>query len=150
MIELHKLSNKCKYALRAVFELSLRVSSFPVKIHQIAESQQIPSRFLEVILAELKQGGFVESRRGKEGGYILAKRANNLTVGDIISFIHSNGDNGSLAEQDKTDLIGSYAFSKLWQSVSKAVADIYNNTTFADLVEEELAKRKKYVSNYVI
>lgn len=150
MIELQKLSNKCKYALRAVFELSLRGGSSPVKIQQIAEAQAIPPRFLEVILAELKQGGFVESRRGKEGGYILAKSAYDLSIGEVVSFILGDGGNDSLVEQDKIDLVGSYAFSKLWRNISDAISDIYNNTTFADLVEQELAMRKKYVPNYVI
>jgi len=150
MIELQKLSNKCKYALRAVFELTLRGSSAPVKIQQIAEAQAIPPRFLEVILSELKQGGFVESRRGKEGGYILAIPAYDLSVGEVISFILGSGGNDSLAEQNKPNLVGSYAFSRLWHNVSDAISNIYNNITFADLVEQEQAMRKKYVPNYVI
>lgn len=147
MIELQKLSNKCKYALRAIFELALRGSSAPVKIQQIAEAQAIPPRFLEVILAELKQGGFVESRRGKEGGYILARLANKLTVGEVIGFIQGNGVK---RDQKEPDLIGKYAFLRLWQDISNAISNIYDNTTFADLIKEELSKRRRYIPNYVI
>jgi Rrf2 family cysteine metabolism transcriptional repressor len=150
MLEIQRFSNKCKYALRAVFELALRENSTPVKIHQIAEAQSIPPRFLEVILAELKQGGFLESRRGKEGGYILAKPADELSIGEIITFILGKGDNRQIAETNKQDLVGSYVFSKLWQRINIAVSDIYNNTTFADLVEEEIVIRKKYIPSYVI
>ncbi len=69
------VSQKSQYALRAVFELARRNGGLPVKIADIAEAQAIPQRFLEVIMNQLKQGGFVESRRGKRGGYLLARSA---------------------------------------------------------------------------
>jgi hypothetical protein len=59
------ISQKCEYAVRAVFELAKRVGRGPVRIADIAEAQAIPVRFLEVILSQLKQGGFVDSQRGK-------------------------------------------------------------------------------------
>ena len=68
------LTQKCQYAMRAVFELAKREGRGPVKINEIAEAQAIPQRFLENILNQLRQGGVVESRRGKEGGW-PARRA---------------------------------------------------------------------------
>ena len=62
------VSQKCQYALRAVFELAKQYGKGPTKILHIAELQAIPVRFLEVILVQLKRGGFVDSQRGKEGG----------------------------------------------------------------------------------
>ena len=76
-----RISKKCQYALRAVFELAVRNTGQPVKIQQIAGAQNIPPRFLEVILNQLRHAGFVESRRGNEGGYMLAPGAEELTVG---------------------------------------------------------------------
>ena len=61
------VSQKCQYALRAVFELASRETHDPVKIAKIAESQKIPQKFLELILSQLKQGGFLGSRRGADG-----------------------------------------------------------------------------------
>ena len=61
------VSQKCQYALRALFELAKRNGEGPVKIAAIAKAQAIPPRFLEVILSQLKQGSFVESQRGSEG-----------------------------------------------------------------------------------
>ena len=60
------ISQKCQYGLRAVLELSLRIGRGPVKTGDIAKAQSIPLKFLEVILVELKHGGFVESRRGHQ------------------------------------------------------------------------------------
>ena len=58
------LSVKAEYALQAIFDLALQKPGAPIKIADIAERQRIPQKFLELILASLKQGGFVESRRG--------------------------------------------------------------------------------------
>ena len=63
------VSSKCYYALRAVYALAEHQRPEPMKIAEIAEREQIPIRFLEVILNQLKGGGFVQSRRGAEGGY---------------------------------------------------------------------------------
>jgi Rrf2 family protein len=79
-----RISKKCQYGLQAVFELAVRKTGQPVKIHQIAGAQNIPPRFLEVILNQLRHAGFVESRRGNEGGYMLARDAEELTVGQVI------------------------------------------------------------------
>ena len=84
------ISVKGEYALHAVFDLALQRPGEPVKIADIARRQQIPQKFLELILAGLKQGGFVESRRGAEGGYLLAKPADSITVGDVIRFMEGS------------------------------------------------------------
>ncbi len=65
------ISVKGEYALLALFDLALQRAGEPVKISAIAQRQGIPQKFLELILATLKQGGLVESRRGAEGGYLL-------------------------------------------------------------------------------
>ena len=82
-----QLSQKCQYAIRAVFQLAKEHGGGPIKIADVAEAQAIPPRFLELILGELKQGGFTESRRGKRGGYLLARPPAQITVGDIIRFV---------------------------------------------------------------
>ena len=71
------VSSKCYYALRAIYALSEHPGPDPLKIAEIAEREQIPVRFLEVILGQLKGGGFVRSRRGAEGGYNLARSPSN-------------------------------------------------------------------------
>src|SRR5271165_341165 len=67
------ISVKGEYALQAIFDLASNTASEPVKIADIARRQKIPQKFLELILANLKQGAFVESRRGAEGGYLWAR-----------------------------------------------------------------------------
>jgi Rrf2 family transcriptional regulator, cysteine metabolism repressor len=81
------ISQKTQYAVRAVFELAKRKDIGATKITEFAEPQTIPKRFLEDILNQLKGGGFVESIRGKYGGYLLAREPKDLTVGEILRFI---------------------------------------------------------------
>jgi len=144
------LTQKCRYALRAIFELALRDSTEPVKIHDIASAQAIPPRFLEVILSELRHGGFVESRRGNDGGYILARSPRSLTIGEVISFLQGGSYLSYKAEKVRFHLMGDYAFTEMWGKISTAISDTYDNTTFAYLVERELVKRKQYIPDYAI
>ncbi|MHC4573253.1 MAG: RrF2 family transcriptional regulator [Planctomycetota bacterium] len=150
MLGPHRLSQKCRYALRALFELSLRGENSPVKARDIASAQAIPLRFLEVILAELKNAGFVESKRGNGGGYILARSPSNLTVGEVISFVQGGLTKRIPDEGDGAAITGDYVFSRMWRRVSTLISDVYDQTTFADLVQEELDRRRPFVLNYAI
>ena len=78
------ISVKSAYALHAIFDLATQPSDQPVKIADIARRQHIPQKFLELILASLKHGGFVESRRGAEGGYRLARPASEIKIGHVV------------------------------------------------------------------
>ncbi len=143
-----KISKKCQYALKAVFELAWRDQGEPIRAYEIAEAQRISPRFMEIILNELKHGGFVESRRGNVGGYMLAKDARDLTVREIIEYIEGPI---SLAENSgDTTSIGNEAFTELWQEVNNAVGEVCESKSFADLVKFEQAKRDKCALNYTI
>jgi len=80
------VSQKSRYALKAVLELSFRFGQGPISISQIAKAQAIPARFLEAILAQLKRG-VRGSRRGNEGGYILARPPAEVSVGDVLQVL---------------------------------------------------------------
>jgi len=150
MLVSERLSQKCRYALRALFELTLRGTSEPVKIQNIASAQGIPPRFLEVILAELKHGGFVESMRGSDGGYILAQPAHKLTIGEVLAFLRKGASYRNRQGLQKAELFGDYALSEMFKKVTNAVSMVYDQTTFADLVDRELAIRNAQVPNYII
>jgi Rrf2 family protein len=81
------ISQKAKYALRALTALAHAEDGEPLLIADIAESQSIPKKFLEQILLDLKRSGFVMSRRGKLGGYLLLKPANEITFGQVLRLI---------------------------------------------------------------
>lgn len=147
------VSKKSQYALRAIFELALRNSDRPVKIREIAAAQNIPARFLEVILNELRHAGLVQSQRGNEGGYMLPQRPEELTVGEVIRCVQGPvsmmGDEQRKAGES-VSFFGDCAFEQLWENVNGAISEVWDNTTFAELVEYERAKKRISVSNYSI
>src|SRR5258708_20179334 len=96
------ISVKGEYALQAIFDLSSQPPGQPVKIADIARRQNIPQKFLELILASLKQGGFVESRRGAEGGYLLARSASLITIAEENRFFDA-GQNAKPRPNPRSD-----------------------------------------------
>src|SRR3979409_1601599 len=125
------ISVKGEYALQAIFDLAANAGPEPVKIAEIARRQKIPQKFLELILASLKQGGFVESRRGAEGGYLLAKRPESITVGDVLRYVE-----GRQEERSRLRKQTGSAFSDLWERADRAIDGVLDSTTFAHLVRE--------------
>lgn len=147
-----KISKKGQYALRAIFELAWRKTNEPVKIHSIARAQGISPRFTEIILNDLKHAGLVDSKRGKDGGYILAKDASIITVGEVIE--HIQGHIAFMPDltrtKSDTTFLGEHTFRALWQEINKAVSEVCFKKTFADLIKYEETKRKRCVPNYSI
>lgn len=78
------ITMKTKYALKALCRLALSQTGEPVLIADIAEAEHIPRKFLELILAELKQHGILQSRKGRGGGYLLAKNPDTITVAAVL------------------------------------------------------------------
>ena len=139
------ISVKGEYALQAVFDLSSQPPGHPVKIADIARRQKIPQKFLELILASLKQGGFVESRRGAEGGYLLAKGPESIRVGDVIRFVEGPRDERTRARRNAES-----PFADMWQRVNRTVSEVLDQTSFADLERQWKEKRTKFVPNWEI
>lgn len=135
------ISVKGEYALQAIFDLASQPPGEPVKIADIARRQKIPQKFLELILAGLKQGGFVESRRGAEGGYKLARPADQITIGEVLRFV----ENGKRARHTTAS-----AFTDLWQRVDESVSSILDRTSFAELVRRWQESQTKYIPNWQI
>lgn len=134
------VTQKCQYALRALFELAKNEQRGIVRSADIAERQAIPKRFLEVILHQLRQGGFVDSQRGKDGGFFLARPAASISVGEIIRFI--DGPMTPVACQrnsahDRCDLKGGCVFFSLWDEARDALERVYDTKTLKDLVDRE-------------
>jgi Rrf2 family cysteine metabolism transcriptional repressor len=139
------ISVKGEYALQAIFDLASNPGKEPVKIAEIARRQKIPQKFLELILASLKQGGFVESRRGAEGGYLLSKRADAITIGEVLRFVE-----GRQEERSRLRRQSGSAFADLWERVDQAMDSVLDATSFAQLAREWKEKHSRFVPNWEI
>jgi Rrf2 family cysteine metabolism transcriptional repressor len=138
------ISNKCIYGLKAMLELAAREGNRPVTIGDIAEVRGIPERFLEAIMRQLKQAQLVESVRGKEGGYYLAKPAARITVGQVISLFEGPlfALNDGKREPD--------VFRGVWKDADAALARVLDKTSFAELAEREKNQRLAGATSYSI
>jgi len=137
------ISSKGQYALRAIFDLAAQNTGQPVKIASIARRQNIPQKFLELILPSLKQGGFVESRRGVGGGYSLARHPETITVGEVLRVV-----DGPPRKQRNQE--GETPLSDLWRHVDRSVAGIVDSASFASIVREWTDKQRTYTPDWEI
>lgn len=141
-----QLTQRCQYALRALFELARQADAKPespvLPAGDIARAQAIPKRFLDGILLELRQAGFVTARRGKAGGFLLSRPADSIRVGEVIR--HYNGAmlpvdcrQGSGAP---CPLLGGCVFLSLWDEARAALEGVYDRVSLAELVRREKAR----------
>jgi Rrf2 family cysteine metabolism transcriptional repressor len=140
------VSVKGEYALQAIFDLTVHNTGAPVKIGEIAKRQRIPQKFLELILAGLKQAGFVESRRGAEGGYMLARPAEGLTVGEVLRAVE--GLRGRVVWRGKRE--AETPFTDMWRTVDEAISGVVDHVTFAELARAWAERQSRYVPNWQI
>lgn len=133
------LSNKAKYGLKAMVYLARHEGQGPVLIADIAAAERIPRKFLDAILLEMKNTGLLSSKKGKGGGYTLARPAARIMVGDIVRVL-----DGPLAPvpcvsrtayrrcDDCLDE-SACAIRAVMQDVRDAIAAILDNTTLAEM-----------------
>ncbi len=147
------VSNKCYYALRAMYALAEHAEPRPLKASEIAERQHIPIKFLEAILSQLKGGGFVLSKRGADGGYLLARPADRVMVGEVIRLIDgpiAPVDCVSQSRPKECEYPGHCPFFCFWGRVRNAMAGVVDHTSFADLVKEESETQTRHVPDWTI
>jgi Rrf2 family transcriptional regulator, cysteine metabolism repressor len=126
-----RLSQKCHYALRALLELALGGQDEPRSIATLSLAQVVPEQFLHVIMRELRQGGYVASRRGKAGGYLLARPARDIRLGEVIRFVE-----GELIAGDDA-AVQPAALAELWREAQAALAAQLDAVSLAELAARQ-------------
>lgn len=144
-----KVSHRGLYALRALLHLAERYGEGWSKIHEIAETEEIPEKFLESILVTLKNARVVASRRGREGGYRLRRPPDEVVIGDVVRLLDGPlapfGDAAELVHRVKTERRHAGLFD-LFLDLRNAAAAILDHTTLADVLAREtriLAARRR-------
>ena len=133
-----KISTKGRYALRLMLDLAIYGGGEPVSLKDVAGRQKISDKYLEQIVTPLSRAGLVRSVRGAGGGYLLTRLPGEYTVGDILRPLE-----GDLAPVEcATDAQFCHRCEEcvtvaLWQEIHKAVSQVVDNTTLADLVERQ-------------
>jgi Rrf2 family protein len=137
-----RISAKVDYAVRAAIELAGADRGTPVKGDRIAAAQDIPMKFLENILSELRRAGLVGSRRGTEGGYWLARPAAKVTIADIIRAVEGPLANVQGVRPEELEFIGSAVpLQRMWVCVRASLRSVLEHVTLADLVAGTLPSK---------
>jgi Rrf2 family protein len=137
-----RLSAKADYAVRAAVELADAPDEKPVKAERIATAQGIPLNFLENILGELRHAGIVRSHRGVEGGFQLARPADQISIADILRSVE-----GPLATvrggrpEDSVYPGAASALPRVWIALRKNIRSVVEQVTIADVARGQLPKR---------
>jgi len=133
-----RVSAKVDYALRAVIELAASGDG-PVKGERIAQAQEIPLKFLENILGDLRQAGIVRSQRGVEGGYWLGRPAEEITVAEVVRAVEGPIANVRGVGPEQVEYAGSAErLRDVWIAVRANLRAVLEEVTIADLASGEL------------
>jgi Rrf2 family protein len=133
-----RVSAKADYAIRAAVELAA-AGEGPVKGDRIAKAQRIPSNFLENILADLRNAGIVGSRRGAEGGYWLARPAEDVSLADVIRAVDGPLANVRGVRSDELEYEGSAkALAEVWIAVRASLRSVLEQVSLAEVARGEL------------
>lgn len=133
-----RLTYKGDYSIKVILELALHHGQGVLTIQDLAQKGDVPTKFLEQVLLDLKRGGFVDSKRGKNGGYVLAKQPSQIRLGDIIRYI--DGPTEPIAcVQDRYK--GCKDFDRcllrgIFRRVDQATSQIVDGVTFEDLARQ--------------
>jgi Rrf2 family protein len=137
-----RVSAKADYAIRAAAELAATDPAVPLKAERISDAQDIPIKFLETILLELKHAGVVRSQRGPDGGYALARPAAEISLADVIRAVDGPLANVRGDRPENTRYSGvATGLTDVWIAVRAALRQILEDTSLADLVSGELPER---------
>ncbi len=135
-----KLSTKGRYGLRAVLDLAMNGKNEAAALSGIAERQDISISYLEQLIAKLKKAGIVNSIRGAQGGYILARNPEEISVGDILRALE-----GDLNPVDCAEIIGSGSSCSgsdlcvtkyVWMRISDSINNTVDTMKLSELIEE--------------
>jgi len=134
-----RVSAKADYALRAVLELAAAQGEGPVKGERISQSQDIPLKFLENILLELRHDGLVASQRGAEGGYWLARPPEEITLADVIRAVDGPRAKVRGSRPESVEYRGpAVRLRDVWIAVRANLRAVLESVTLADLAAGNL------------
>jgi Rrf2 family protein len=133
-----RVSAKADYAIRATVELAA-AGGGPLKAERIAQAQEIPIKFLENIMADLRQGGLVRSQRGTEGGYWLARPAEEINLAQVIRAVEGPLANVRGRRSEEVEFSGTAEpLQQVWIAVRASLRFVLESVTLADVARGEL------------
>lgn len=137
-----KISTKGRYGLRALIDLAQYSEKEPVSISSISARQGISERYLEQLMSLLKKAGLVKSIRGAGGGYVLAKDAGEISVGDVLRALEGSLEPVECAafhEDEACEAAGGCVTKYVWQKINESIQQTVDEIVLKRLVDESKA-----------
>jgi Rrf2 family cysteine metabolism transcriptional repressor len=134
-----KLSTRGRYGLRAMLDIAIKQGDGPVALHSISERQGVSVGYLEQLMVPLKKEGLIRSVRGAQGGYLLARGSDNITVGDIIRALEGPIAPVACVSEDypeECDRAEGCVTRLVWAKVRDSIAEVLDSLTLDDLIQE--------------
>lgn len=147
-----KLSTKGKYGVKALFELALHEGAGPMSLKTIADRQGLSEHYLEQLAAPLRKAGLITSVRGAQGGYVLARPGNQITVGDIIRVLEGPiGFTDCAVEGEPGPNCGANCVVHgVWEKVTQQIVTVIDSITLFDLAEQARSEQARESLMYQI
>ena len=139
-----KLSTKGRYGLRALIDLALYSENETVSIQSIARRQNISDSYLEQLMRKLRSAGLIVSVRGAQGGYKLARPANEISVGDVLRVLEGSLEAVTCGGEDNSCQGADLCVTKfVWERINSSIRDTVDSIKLSQLVEESRLMREK-------
>jgi Rrf2 family protein len=134
------ISLKSHYGLKAIVALASNYGKGPVQAKEIASSQGVPVRYLELLLSQLRRARLVEATRGKNGGYILARDPHIVTVWDVVSIFEGKALFSKPLDEGKKE----NGVSFIWKGAEDKLVDYLASIKMTDLLEKLRTGKQMY------
>lgn len=149
-----RLSTRGHYGLKAMFDLALHYGSEPIPLKSVAKRQNISDNYLEQLISVLRKAGLVKSVRGAQGGYMLARHPEEITVGEIIRVLEGPiAPVDCVSEVDPVDCDQSDCCitRTVWARVRDSIAEVLDSISLADMCRdaEKVKKSREYYMYYI-
>ena len=140
-----KISTKSRYGLRAVFDIAYHSAGLSTQVKEISARQAISARYIEQIFQKLKKAGIIKSTRGPSGGYCLAKKFDEISVGDIVRAAEGTVQLVRCADPSKSggktcDRMQQCVVRDVWTEATERLMTYLDSVTLQDLCEEAQSK----------
>ena len=146
-----KISTKGRYGLRALVDMAIYSGNVSVSLGSIAERQNISIKYLEQVFSQLRKADIVKSIKGSQGGYAIADKPENITVGTILRALE--GELSITDEEEEEDKLGSIPYSikkLLWDKLNVNINNIVDSITLEELAEDYKKTNSADMSMYYI
>lgn len=140
-----KLSTRGRYGLKAMFQLALHYGDGPIPLNQVAEKQGLSENYLEQLFSTLRKEGLLNSVRGAQGGYMLSREPNEITVGNILRALEGSMAPADCVMDDTSDCSrdDSCVTRLVWMKIKESIDEVIDSITLQDMLDDENKLNRK-------